>query len=76
MALTQHGINEGLQQFVEKGMEADRQELQKVYELRVIVPQETMRLNCREQRKTLDYVMFLAKKQNGTVKGRRCAVSW
>lgn len=70
---TQFGMNEGLRRFGEKGTEAVRRELQQVHDRRVLVPREPRELNCEERKRALKYLMFLKRKQDGTVKGRGCA---
>lgn len=73
VALTQYGMNEGIKRFGEKGTEAVRRELQQIHDRHVLVPRQPKGLNRDERRRALEYLMFLKKKQDGTVKGGGCA---
>jgi hypothetical protein len=67
---TQHSVRKGLKMFGETSVDAVRKELTQLHERGVLSPKE---LDEEERKATLQYLMFLKQKRDGTVKGRGCA---
>lgn len=58
--------------FGEEGDSAVQSEMQQLHDRGVMRPRSPTSLNRRERRKALQYLMFLKKKRDGTIKGRGC----
>jgi hypothetical protein len=64
----------GLKRFREAGVErAVLEELQQLHDRKVLEPISTCDMSHEEKRAALEYLMFLKKKRNGSIKGRGCA---
>ena len=71
--MTQHSMKRGLKEFGDAGVEAVLKELQQLHDRKVLEPKNANHLTDDERRAALQYLMFLKKKRNGTIKGRGCA---
>ena len=69
----QMSMKRGLRVFGEEGYTAVRKEMQQLHDRKVMQPIKRKDLTPAQKREALGYLMFLKKKQNGTVKGRGCA---
>jgi hypothetical protein len=71
--MTQHSMKRGLTEFGDAGVEAVFKELQQLHDRKVLEPKNANHLTDDERHAALQYLMFLKKKRNGTIKGRGCA---
>ena len=69
----QYGVRAGLKIFGEDGVKAVLKELRQIHERQVVVPLLPKEVTPDMKRKALPYLMFLKRKQCGTVKGQGCA---
>ena len=69
-----HGSQKRLKIFGDAGVEAVLKELTQLHaDRRVLKPKEASKLSNEERKESLQYLMFLEEKRNGSIKGRRCA---
>ena len=73
MVLIQYGIKKGLNIFGDKGDHAVRSEMQQLHDRRMMCPRPPSTISRNERGDALQYLMFLKKKRDGTIKGRGCA---
>ena len=73
IVMTQHSARKGLRIFGEAGVDAVLKELTQLYDRKVIRPRGKDEMTGEEREAALQYLMFLKKKRDGTVKGRGCA---
>jgi hypothetical protein len=71
--MTQHSMKRGIKEFGEAGVDAVLKELQQLHDRKVLEPVSVGNMTKEERRASLQYLMFLKKKRNGTIKGRGCA---
>jgi len=71
--LVQHGLKKGIKIFGESGLEAIQKEMQQFNDRKVIIPVNPKDLSKQQKNRALNYLMFLRKKRDGSVKGRGCA---
>jgi hypothetical protein len=71
--LTQHSMKKGIKEFGDAGVDAVLKELQQLHDRNVLEPRLANELSRDDKRAALQYLMFLKKKRNGTIKGRGCA---
>jgi hypothetical protein len=71
--MTQHSMKRGIKEFGEAGVNAVLKELQQLHDRKVLEPVSSDNITREEKRASLQYLMFLKKKRNGTIKGRGCA---
>jgi hypothetical protein len=69
----QHNMKEGIELFGDDGVNAVLKELKQLHDRQVIEPKGPSKLSREEKKAALQYLMFLKKKRNGTIKGRGCA---
>jgi hypothetical protein len=72
-AMRQMGMKRGIKVFGTRGVEAVQKELKQLHDRSVVKPRYADELTAAERRASLQYLMFLKEKRNGTVKGRGCA---
>jgi hypothetical protein len=72
-AMTQHSLKKGIKLFGDAGVDAVLKELQQLHDRGVVEPKGAGDLSCEEKKAALQYLMFIKKKRNGTIKGRGCA---
>ena len=72
-ALTQYSIKRALKLFGDRAAEAVLAEMKQLHDRGVISPQDGTTLSKEQKMKSLEYLMFLKEKNNGTIKGRGCA---
>jgi hypothetical protein len=72
-AMTQHSMKKGLREFGTEGTEAVLKELEQLHSRNVMEPKDPKTMTFMEKKRALEYLMFLKKKRNGTIKGRGCA---
>jgi hypothetical protein len=72
-AMTQHSLKKGLKAFGAAGTTAVLKELKQLHDRKVLAPTHARGMTPAEKKKALQYLMFLKKKRNGTIKGRGCA---
>jgi hypothetical protein len=73
IAMTQHSVKKGLKEFGDAGTQAVLKEMQQVHNRDVLDPKHSNKLTQQQQHNALRYLMFLKKKQYGTIKGCGCA---
>jgi len=73
IVMTQHSIKRGLKEFGDAGVDAVLKELLQLHERKVLEPRGETEMSDEEKKAALQYLMFLKKKRNGTIKGRGCA---
>lgn len=71
--LTQYGVKKGLRVFGKDGDAAVMEEMRQLHEMDVMRPRSPTTLSSGDKKKALQYLMFLKRKRNGTIKGRGCA---
>jgi hypothetical protein len=71
--MTQHNMKKGIKLFAQDGVDAVLKELKQLHDRGVLEPQAPNSLSNEEKKASLQYLMFLKKKRNGTIKGRGCA---
>ena len=71
--MTQHNVRKGLKIFGDAGVEAVLKELTQLHDRRVLKPKEASKLSNEERKDSLQYLMFLKEKRDGSIKGRGCA---
>ena len=69
----QMSMKKGLRVFGEEGYAAVKKEMQQLHDRKVMQPINRKDLTPAQKREALGYLMFLKKKQSGTIKGRGCA---
>ena len=62
----------GLKVFSKQGYAAVKKEMQQLHDRKVMQPINRKDLSPSQKRDALGYLMFLKKKQCGTIKGRGC----
>jgi Reverse transcriptase (RNA-dependent DNA polymerase)/Zinc knuckle len=73
IVMTQHSMKKGIKIFGNAGVDAVLKELQQLHDRKVLEPKDAMTMSREEKKASLEYLMFLKKKRNGTIKGRGCA---
>lgn len=71
--MTQYSMKQGIKEFGEAGVDAVVKELQQLHDRAVLKPRQAETMTREEKRAALHYLMFLAKKRCGRIKGRGCA---
>lgn len=71
--LTQYGVSRGLKMFGTNGEDAVIKELRQLHDREVMGPKSGESLTKSDRRAALNYLMFLKKRRNGSIKGRGCA---
>jgi hypothetical protein len=71
--MSQYNLKQGIRKFGDKGKEAVLTELQQLHDRDVMTPVNKYDLTPEERKGALRYLMFLKRKQCGTIKGRGCA---
>lgn len=71
--LTQYGVRKGLKIFGKSGDDAVMAEVQQLHHREVLHPKSGPTLSKGDRAAALNYLMFLKKKRDGTIKGRGCA---
>jgi hypothetical protein len=66
-------MKKGLQAFGAEGTEAVIKELKQLHSRNVLEPKDPKTMTFIDKKRALEYLMFLKKKRNGTIKGRGCA---
>ena len=66
-------MKKGLRVFGEEGYAAVKKEMQQLHDRKVMQPINCKDLTPAQKREALGYLMFLKKKQSGTIKGCGCA---
>ena len=69
----QMSMKKGLKMFGEGGYAAVKKEMQQLHDRKVMQPVCRKDLSPEQKKEALGYLMFLKKKQCGTIKGRGCA---
>ena len=69
----QMSMKKGLKVFGEPGYAAVKKEMQQLHNRKVMQPVNRKDLSPSQKKEALGYLMFLKKKQCGTIKGRGCA---
>jgi hypothetical protein len=72
-AMTQMGMKKGIKTFGARAVEAVQKELKQLHDRAVVKPRHASELTAEQRKASLQYLMFLKEKRNGTVKGRGCA---
>jgi hypothetical protein len=72
LSMTQHSMKKGLKIFGQRGVDTLINHLRQLDTRKVLDPVHG-RLLSKEDRKTLNYLMFLKEKRTGIIKGRGCA---
>jgi Reverse transcriptase (RNA-dependent DNA polymerase) len=73
IAMTQHGLKQGLKEFGDAGIDAVLKELKQLHDRQVIEAVNPTTMTREQKRAALHYLMFLKKKRCGRIKGRGCA---
>jgi hypothetical protein len=68
-AMAQHSMKKGLKVFGAKGSTGVLKELKQLHDQKVLEPTNAKNMTFVEKKRALQYLMFLKKKQNGTIKG-------
>jgi Reverse transcriptase (RNA-dependent DNA polymerase) len=71
--MTQYNMHKGLKVFGDAGVTAVLKELNQLHTRKVLEPVEADSLSPSEKYASLQYLMFLKEKRDGTIKGRGCA---
>jgi hypothetical protein len=71
--MTQHSMKKGLKLFGEAGTAAVLKELKQLHDLKVLEPTDANEMTPLEKKRSLQYLMFLKKKRDESIKGRGCA---
>ena len=66
-------MNRGIKEFGAVGAEAVHKEMKQLHDRKVPIPVDPSKLSRGERRSALQYLMFLKRKRDGTIKGRGCA---
>ena len=72
----QMSMRKGLKVFGEPGYAAVKKEMQQLHDRKVMQPVNRKDLSPSQKKEALGYLMFLKKKQCGTIKGCGCADGW
>jgi hypothetical protein len=72
-AMNQYNTKRGIKEFGDDGANAVVKELQQLHDRQVLQPIDSKTLSPQEKKSSLQYLMFLKRKLNGTIKGRGCA---
>jgi hypothetical protein len=70
---TQHSMKKGIKEFGDAGVNAVLKELKQLHDRSVLEPKSASDLSQGDKHAALQYLMFLKKKRDGTIKGRGCA---
>ena len=70
--MTQMGVKKGLKVFGQAGVKAVQKELQQFHYREAMKPMHAHKLTPEQKRASLQYLMFLKKKRDVTIKGRGC----
>lgn len=73
VVMTQYSLNKGLKVFGEQGSSAVQKQMQQIHDRKVILPKNPRDMDRDEKSSALWYLMFLKRKQDGSIKGRGCA---
>ena len=73
--MTQYNIKKGIKMFGDAGIKAVLTELQQLHNRKVLEPKSPSEMSSGDKHAALQYLMFLKKKRNGTIKGCGCAYS-
>jgi hypothetical protein len=73
IVMTQNSVKKGLKVFGDAGVKAVLNELQQLYDRKVLKPKGLDELTGKQRRDSLHYLMFLKQKRCGKIKGRGCA---
>lgn len=71
--MTQMNMKKGLLKFEDAGVDAVMKELKQLDDRKILAPKTASEMSAKEQKRALQYSMFLKQKRNGTIKGRGCA---
>jgi hypothetical protein len=71
--MTQMGMKKGIKTFGARAVEAVQKELKQLHDRTVVKPRHASELTADQRKASLQYLMFLKEKRNGTIKGRGCA---
>jgi hypothetical protein len=71
--MTKMNMKKGIKVFGQDGFDAVLKELQQLHDHGVLEPKHDHELSTEDKKRVLQYLMFLKKKRNGTIKGRGCA---
>jgi hypothetical protein len=71
--MTQHSMKKGIKVFGPPGVDAVLKELKQLHDHTVIAPKDAAKLSREDKQASLQYLMFLKKKQTGVIKARGCA---
>lgn len=71
--MTQHSMKRGIKVFGNAGIDAVLKELQQLHNCKVLEPKDVLALSQSDKKAALQYLMFLKKKRNGTIKGQGSA---
>jgi hypothetical protein len=71
--MTQYSMKKGLKVFGDAGATAVLKELEQLHDLKMLARKNGDKMTHIEKKRAQQYLMFLKKKQNGTIKGRGCA---
>jgi hypothetical protein len=70
---TTYSLKKGLERFGDRGKEATLKEMRQLHDRRCFHPINKSTLNATEKKRTLESLIFLVEKRDGTVKARHCA---
>ena len=73
IVLTQYNLKQGIKQFGDSGKAAVLREIRHFHDRSVPTPIHKADLSPFERKHVLKYLMFLKKKNDGSIKGRGCA---
>ena len=73
IVLTQYNLKQGIKQFGDSGKAAVLREIRQFHDRSVATPVNKADLSPFERKNVLRYLMFLKKKNDGSIKGRGCA---